>query len=98
MKLKVMPMASLKKLVEIWMAMAPSKVQAASHGSNDPPSSQASTQPTHTGTIAAGRVFGREASRQDLKTDALTAAVETMTARDATSNAGKLDTHLIVAL
>jgi hypothetical protein len=77
-------MASLKKLVAIWIAMAPTKVRAANHGSNEPVSFHASTPPTHTGTTAAGKVFGREASRQDLKMDGLTREVETIVLRDAT--------------
>ena len=60
-------MASLKKFVAIWMAMAPPKVQPASRRSQAPVSNHASTQATQTGTTAAGSVLGRAASKQACK-------------------------------
>ena len=56
--------ASLKKFVAIWMHSAPIKVHTASHGFHVPSNFHASTQPAHTGTIAAGKVFGRVAVRR----------------------------------
>jgi hypothetical protein len=61
-------MASLKKLVAIWIAIAPPTVHHANIKLKSPVSFQASTQPAQTGTMAAGSVFGREARMQDLST------------------------------
>jgi hypothetical protein len=57
-------MASLKRFVATWMAIAPPNVQTASHRSKTPFIFQANTQPSQTGTIAATSVFGRVARRQ----------------------------------
>jgi hypothetical protein len=46
------------------MHSAPIKVQTASHGFHVPCNFHTSTQPAHTGTIAAGKVFGRVAVRR----------------------------------
>ena len=54
-------MASLKKLEAIWMARALPRVQMARAGDHAPLDFHASTHPSHTGTMAAGRVFGRVA-------------------------------------
>ena len=45
------------------MHTAPATVQKASRPSKFPVNFHASTQPAQTGTMAAGRVFGRVASR-----------------------------------
>ena len=55
--------ASLKKFVAIWMQRALRRVQVQSHGSRWPVRFQARTPPSHTGTMPAGRVFGRVAER-----------------------------------
>ena len=68
------------------MATAPSKVQSASGRSKESLSFHANTQPTHTGTIAAGRVFGLAAKTQDLREKTVTRAVETNPARQTISN------------
>lgn len=68
--------ASLKKLVAIWIAIAPPKVQSARIKSNLPVSFQARTQPAQTGTIAAGSVLGRDARKQALKVETVTRGVK----------------------
>ena len=45
----------------------PARVSIASVRSKWPLSFHANTQPTHTGTIAAGKVFGRAASRHGIR-------------------------------
>jgi hypothetical protein len=57
-------MASLKKFVAIWMHIAPAKVQKASQGFHVPCNFHDNTHPAHTGTMAAGKVFGRAARSQ----------------------------------
>ena len=59
------------------MLIAPNSVQSANPKWKVPLSFQASAQPTHTGTIAAGSVLGRAANTKDFKADAVTDRVET---------------------
>jgi hypothetical protein len=57
-------MTSLKKLVAIWMKIAPINVNAARRYETSNPSVIVIKQPDHTGTIAAGRVLGLAAISQ----------------------------------
>ncbi len=66
-------MASLKKFVAIWMHRAPRSAASARRSSNARSSRQASAQPAHTGTMAAGRVFGREARKIERRVECTTA-------------------------
>ena len=53
------------RFVPIWMNTAPNKVHTASQTSHVPTKPYAITHPTHTGTTAAGKVFGRAARIYD---------------------------------
>jgi hypothetical protein len=46
------------------MQIAPARVQNASHGFHEPCNFHDNTHPAHTGTMAAGKVFGRAARSQ----------------------------------
>ena len=77
--------ASLKKLVAIWMATAPPSVQRASKASNWSVSFHASTQPAQTGTMAAGRVLGRAARKQHLRNEWVTSGLKNGSGRESIS-------------